>query len=446
MMKQISEYYCHGRAAVAIVGRPNVGKSFNRLAGMRLATVLDKPGVTRDRLYAACSFAGKHFSVIDTGGLDFSTHQDLLQHIKAQIDVALSEAEVIILVLDAKDGLTALDQDIVSYLRRRGKPVVAALNKVDIPRNAEGVSDFCSLGLPHLFPVSAEHGLGIGDLLEKVVGYLPLTAEEACQADQDRIRIAVLGRPNVGKSTFINSVLGEDRVLVGETPGTTRDAIDTQFELGDRKFTLIDTAGIRRKGRINEFLEKLCVIKALKSIERTHVALLLLDAREGPTAQDAHIAGYAHERGRAIIIVANKWDLVGSKVSRKQFERDLRLNFKFLEFAPVIFTSALQRVQVHAVLKMAARVFWQYSRRLPGPELQAILKEATAHHSVPRSGGRTVRLYSLKQVAIHPPTLVLTSNKPQTLHFSYLRYLQNRVRDHFGLFGTPVLILTRRKK
>jgi GTP-binding protein len=437
------------QSVVAIVGRPNVGKStlFNRLVGFRQAIVRDEPGVTRDRIYARCRWGNQSFFLIDTGGLDFFAQDDLGHKVRQQAELALEESQTIILLLDAHDGPTPLDKEIVRQLWKRGKPIVVAINKVDGPKDQLLLADFYSLGLQRLFPISAEHGLGIGELMDELLKLLPPAPEEQTPSEQEGLRVAVVGRPNVGKSTLINCLLGEERILVSQEPGTTRDAIDTLVELNGNKYTLIDTAGIRRKARVKAVLEKYCAIKALKAIERSDVALILMDASQGVTEQDVRIAGYVHQAGKAAIVVMNKWDLVpkdGSTMS--QYTLGVKARLKFMNYAPVVFTSALSGQRVLSILKLVSRVGRQYCRRLPTPGLNKLLQQAVGRHHPPSYKGKPVKLYYITQVSTKPPAFVVFVNYPQGLGSSYRRYLTNQIRQTFGLSGTPLIIMPRQRR
>ncbi len=434
---------------VVIVGRPNVGKStlFNRLAGSRQAIVRNEPGVTRDRMYAACQWGGRQFSLIDTGGLDLFTSEQLGQQVRKQAEVALEESQAIILMLDAREGLTPLDKEIVRQLWKRGKPIVVALNKLDNPKNQQPSADFHGLGLPRMFSISAEHGLGVGDLIEEVVKLLPAAVREESPAmEQHALRIAVVGRPNVGKSTLINCLLGEERILVSDVAGTTRDAIDTMVEFQGNEYVLIDTAGIRKKAKVKAALEKYSVIKALAAIERSEVVLLLMDASQGVSEQDVKIAGYAHKAGKATIVVMNKWDLAPKdSTTIKEYIPLINERLKTMNYAPIIFVSALNGQRVLDILKLAKDVGEQYYRRLATPQLNDLLQAAINRHHPPAYKGKPVRFYYITQVAARPPTFLIFTNYPKGITTAYRRYLMNQIRQAFGLSGTPLVIKFRKR-
>ncbi len=434
---------------IAIVGRPNVGKStlFNRLSGSRQAIVHNEPGVTRDRMYAACQWGGRQFYLIDTGGLDLFTNEDLGQQVRKQAEVALEESNAIILLLDARDGLTPLDKEIVRQLWKRGKPIVVALNKVDNPNNQAQLTEFYALGLPHMFSISAEHGLGIGDLIEEVVNLLPPDVQQEPQTDEQcALRMAVVGRPNVGKSTLINRLLGEERILVSDVAGTTRDAIDSAIEWEGNTYQLIDTAGIRKKARVKAVLEKYSVIKALAAIERSDVALVLMDASQGVTEQDVKIASYAHKAHKASIVIMNKWDLAPKDSSTMHdYIPLINERLKTMNYAPIIFVSALNGQRVLDILKLAKKVGEQYARRLSTPQLNNLLQEAISRHHPPAYKGKLVKFYYITQVSTRPPTFILFTNHPKGLTVAYRRYLMNQMRQTFGLSGTSLVIKTRER-
>ncbi|MDI3327383.1 MAG: ribosome biogenesis GTPase Der [Alicyclobacillaceae bacterium] len=432
---------------VAIVGRPNVGKStlFNRIVGERIAIVEDKPGVTRDRLYAPANWNGRSFRVIDTGGLDWGDADSMARLVRAQAELAVEEASVIVFVVDGTEGLTPTDEEIAEYLRRSGKPVVLAVNKLDHPGRLENRYEFFGIGLGEPMPVSAEHGLGIGDLLDEVVERLPETEPE--ESWEDAIRVAVIGRPNVGKSSLVNRILGEERVLVSEVPGTTRDAIDTPFERDGRSFVLIDTAGMRRRGRIWEKTEKYSVLRALRAIERSDVCLLVIDGSEGIAEQDKRVAGYAVDAGRAVVVVVNKWDLVekDDKTAIRMAER-IRNEFPFMDWAPILFVSAKTGQRVGKILETVVRVSEQHALRIPTATVNQILEDALLRVSPPSEKGRRLRIYYATQVGVQPPTFALFVNDPELMHFSYLRYLENQFRGAFGFEGTPLRFVVRQRQ
>jgi GTPase len=444
-------------AMVAIVGRPNVGKStlFNRLIGQRRAIVGDEPGITRDRIYGEVEWAGSKFSLIDTGGIVPDDDAVIPANIFKQAGVAIEEAQLLIWVVDARKGITQLDEELAQLLRATGKPVLVAANKIDSSSLESESTEFFQFGFENVFPVSAEQGIGVGELLDGVLEFLePQTDTDETDSPKE-LRLAIVGRPNVGKSSLLNRLLGEDRVIVSPVAGTTRDAIDTVLETPERRFRLIDTAGIRRKGKTNEMAEKLSVIMARKSLERADVAIVLIDAVEGVTALDANIAGYAVDAGCSIIIAVNKWDAVAEKETNTavEFERGLRDKMKFLEWAPVITISALSGQRVDRILPLVARADEARNRRIPTSQLNDFFERAIAQPrggSAPapgRSGFSRLKVQYLTQVGIRPPTFVIfTSGGKPGLHFSYERYLLNRLREEFDFFATPLRVIEKHKR
>ena len=432
------------RPIIAIVGRPNVGKStlFNRLVGRRRALVRDVPGVTRDRLYGQVAFERWQATVIDTGGFDPSSDEPLIEGVRRQVLTAVEEADLVLFVVDARAGVTGLDAEIARALRRSERPVVLVANKVDGAGMESAVADLYRLGFGEPAPVSAEHGRGVAEMLEVVRARVP--GDEAPPAPHGVVHLAVIGRPNVGKSSLVNAMVGTERVLVHEAPGTTRDAVDTAFEHGGRPYVLVDTAGIRRKGRVSEPLEKLSVVMALRSLERCQVALLVLDASEGLTAQDSHIGGYAHEAGRAVVLVVNKWDLVPPGMVRKaEVVEQLRERLPFLDYAPVCFTSATEGAGVGELFETIDQVAAEAQRRIPPAEAAAVLKHAVDRR--PASvRGEPLTIQSAVQVGAAPPTFALKVNHPDEVHFSYERYLVRSLRLAFGFAGSPIRLSLRR--
>jgi GTP-binding protein len=444
---------------VAIIGRPNVGKStlFNRICGHRRALVGDEPGMTRDRLYAPAEWMGKPFEVVDTGGM-IPFEKDLIAtEILRQAHVAIEEASQLILVVDARQGIVPLDEELVQLLRRTGKPLALAVNKVDMAQHSPLASEFHRLGVPDMFPLSAEHGLGVDDLLEHVTKGFPASQEgvdnppaepadgaTAAPHGDQLINVGIIGRPNVGKSTLLNSFLEEERSIVSPLPGTTRDAVDAEFERDGRRFRLIDTAGIRRKGKTNLLAEKLSVIQARKHLERSDVALLIIDGPEGLTALDAHIGGYAHESRRSVIIVVNKWDLVKNGVVN-DYVQAIRRRMKFLDYAPILFISALHGQRLGNLLKTIVQVAEARKLRVPTAEMNQFLKELDFERaSTP--AGRPTRIYYLTQGGAAPPVFVAFTNRPGKFHFSFERFLENRIRERFGFLGTPIVIKSRQSR
>jgi ribosome-associated GTPase EngA len=431
------------RPLIAIVGRPNVGKStlFNRLVGRRASLVHDVPGVTRDRLYGTVAFERWQGTVVDTGGFEPGSPDDLVAAMRAQIMQAIEEADLVVFTVDAREGLTPVDEDIARILRRSGRPVVVAANKVDGGAQEAMLGEVHRLGFPRVMPVSAEHGRGVAELIEAIREAAPPPVTET---SAEGPRVAIVGRPNVGKSSLVNAVLGQPRVLVHAAPGTTRDSVDTPLTFRGRPYILIDTAGIRRKGKVSEALEKLSVVMALKSLERCQVAVLLLDASEGVTAQDAHIAGYAHDAGRAMVIVVNKWDLVPPNlVTRADVTGQIHDRLPFLDYAPVCFTSAVKAAGLGDLFDTVDRVAAEAQRRVPPGELLALFRAALERR--PMSwGGAPLRIQSAQQVAVSPPTFALRVNLPDKIHFSYERYLVNSLRHAHPFAGSPVRLLFRK--
>ncbi|CAH8771477.1 ribosome biogenesis GTPase Der [Paenibacillus dendritiformis] len=434
------------KPVVAIVGRPNVGKStiFNRVIGDRLAIVEDKPGVTRDRIYGTGEWNGKPFNVIDTGGIEVYGEDEMLRSIRVQAELAIEEADVIVFMCEAKSGVTQADEEVAEILFRSGKPVVLAINKVDNLQRMDDVYEFYSLGFGDPVPISGSHGTGLGDLLDEVVHRFPETTEE--EYDEDVIRVALIGRPNVGKSSLVNAILGEDRVIVSDIAGTTRDAIDTPFEKDGQRFVLIDTAGMRKRGKVYETTEKYSVMRSMKAIERADVVLVVINGEEGIIEQDKHIAGYAHEAGKAALFVVNKWDVVEKNDrTMHEFETKIRDHFLFMPYAPIVFLSAKTKQRLHKLLPVIEHVAEQHAKRIPTHLLNDVVSDAVAYNPPPTDKGRRLRINYATQVAVKPPTIVIFVNDPELMHFSYERYLENRIRTSFDFEGTPIRLFTRRK-
>ncbi|MBD5834419.1 ribosome biogenesis GTPase Der [Lactobacillus delbrueckii] len=430
---------------VAIVGRPNVGKStlFNRIINERVAIVEDRPGVTRDRNYARASWMGHQFSIIDTGGITWED-STIDEEIRAQAEIAIEEADVIVMLADASQGVTSLDERIAHLLYRADKPVLLAVNKADNPEQRTDIYDFYSLGLGDPIPVSGSHGTGIGDLLDEVVKNFPADAEKT---EEGVISFSVIGRPNVGKSSIVNRLLGEERVIVANEEGTTRDAIDTPFVKYGTKFRVVDTAGIRRRGKVYEKTEKYSVMRAMSAMERSDVAILVLDASTGIREQDKHVAGYAHEAGLGMIIAVNKWDLPKKDSSSgKDFEAVIREEFSYLDYAPIVFVSAKTGKNIDQLPKMVKEVYENKNQRIQSSVLNDLLLEASRLVPAPMVKGKRLRVYYMTQVKTNPPTFVVFCNDPELMHFSYQRFLINQLRENFDFTGTPIKILPRKRK
>ncbi|MBS4176554.1 ribosome biogenesis GTPase Der [Lederbergia citrea] len=434
------------KPTVAIVGRPNVGKStiFNRIVGERVSIVEDTPGVTRDRIYGVGDWLTHEFHLIDTGGIEIGD-APFLEEIRQQAEIAIEEADVIIFIVNSREGVTSADEEVAKILYRSKKPVVLAVNKVDNPEMRAEIYDFYALGFDEPFPISGSHGLGLGDLLDEVVKNFPRIEEE--EIDEDIIKFSLIGRPNVGKSSIVNALLGEDRVIVSDIAGTTRDAVDTPYEFDGQEYVIIDTAGMRKKGKVYESTEKYSVLRALKAIDRSDVVLVVLNGEEGIQEQDKKIAGYAHEAGRAVIIVVNKWDAVEKdEKTMNKFEEQIREHFLFLDYAPIVFVSAKTRKRLTNLLPAIQKVSENHSLRVQSSILNEVIVDAVAMNPTPSDKGRRLKIYYVTQVAIKPPTFVVFVNDPEIMHFSYERFLQNRIRDAFGFEGTPIRIITRQRK
>lgn len=436
------------KPVIAIIGRPNVGKStlFNRLAGRSKAIVIDEPGATRDRNYADSAWNDRPFTLIDTGGFEPASEVEILVQMREQTKLAIEEADIIIFMMDGRDGLTPADQEIARMLRMEKKTVFYAVNKVDGPRHEALVSEFYRLGIEKLYPLSAQHGPGLDDLMNDVELCLP-EAEAVKDGEGERIRIAVIGRPNVGKSSLVNRILGYERTITNPVPGTTRDAIDTPVTRNGKHYLLIDTAGIRRKSRISLTLEKYSIVQAIKAIDRADIALILLDAKEGISEQDVKIAGLALENGTACILVVNKWDLVEKDNSTiGTYVENIRYNSKFLEFAPIIFVSALSGQRVTKIFELIDRVYAQYTRRIETGELNHKIREIIEANPPPSRRSQPHIFNYITQVSIKPPSFALFVRDPSDIHFSYERYLVNRIRETFGFPEVPIRLFFRKKK
>jgi GTP-binding protein len=455
---------------VALVGRPNVGKStlFNRLIGERRAIVQDEPGTTRDRLYGETEWGGSTFLVVDTGGLDIAatdkaphakrgdqpaalitalsaSSRDFVHEIRAQAEVAIEEADVVVFLVDARDGITAADQDVADVLRRSGRPVILAVNKADNTARRQAALEFYELGLGETYPISALHGTGTGDLLDAVVAEIPPVGETA---DDQGIHIAIVGRPNVGKSSLLNALLQEERAIVSPIPGTTRDALDTPLVWEGRDVVLIDTAGIRRRGRVESGVEQYSVLRAISAIERSEVALLVLDATTGITAQDSHVAGFVLDAYKSVALIVNKWDAIEDKQNDTVdiFARAVRDQLRFLDYVPVLTVSALTHQRVSKVLPLALMIAEQRKLRIPTGELNRLLRDAIQAHPAPNRQGRQLKFFYATQAEIEPPTFVLFVNDRELVHFSYARYLENQIRVAYPFTGTPLRLEFRSRK
>ena len=430
---------------VAVVGRPNVGKStfFNKVVGRRVSIVEDTPGVTRDRIYAEAEWLGVHFALIDTGGIEPDSKDIILSQMREQAEMAMDTSDVILFMVDGKEGLTSADREVGEMLMKTGKKVVLAVNKMDKPELPVDFYDFYELGLGEPIPISSANMLNLGDLLDEIIASFP---EGAGTEEDDSIKIAMIGKPNVGKSSLINRLLGENRVIVSPIAGTTRDSIDTPFVHDGEKYTLIDTAGIRRKSKVNEDIEKFSVIRAVAAIERCDVCMLMIDATEGVTEQDKKIAGIAHEAGKGIIVVVNKWDLVEKETNTmRDFKADIARELGFMSYAPSIFISALTGQRVSQVIDMAKYVAENRAMRVPTGKLNTIITDATMMKQPPSDKGKILKIYYVTQVGVKPPLFSFKINSRPLMHFSYSRYLENQIREAFGFEGTSLKFVFREK-
>ncbi len=432
---------------VAIVGRPNVGKStfFNKIAGKRISIVEDTPGVTRDRIYSDVEWLSHRFTLIDTGGIEFSTNDVILEQMRIQSQIAIDTADVILFMVDVKEGITSTDYEVAEILRKTRKPVLLVCNKVDSKKMEDHVYEFYNLGLGKPIAISSAQQLGLGDLLDEVVDKFP--SDKGEDKDNDITRVAILGKPNVGKSSILNRILGEERVIVSDIPGTTRDAIDTPFKVGDREYILIDTAGIRRKSRIEQAIEKYSVIRALTAVSRSDISLLVIDACEGPTEQDTKIAGHIHEEGKGCIVVVNKWDLIEKEtMTSEEHKKSIRNKLAFIDYAPIVFVSAKTGQRVGKILDLVDEISVQAALRVSTGVLNDVIGEATLMNQPPSDKGRRLKIFYGTQFAVKPPTFAIFVNDKELMHFSYLRYIENQLRDAFGFEGTPIRIIVRERE
>ncbi len=433
------------KPVVAVVGRPNVGKStfFNKVIGRRIAIVEDTPGVTRDRIYAETEWNGIEFAIIDTGGIEPDSEDIILSQMRQQAEIAMDTADVILFLVDGRDGLTSADREVANMLRRRGREVILVVNKIDSHKLPDDFYDFYELGLGEPIPISAANMLNFGDLLDEIVDAFP---KEQYEEEEDVIKIAVIGKPNVGKSSLINELVGENRVIVSPIAGTTRDSIDTPFEKDGDRYMLIDTAGIRRKSKVTEDIERYSVIRAVAAIERSDVALLMIDAAEGITEQDKKIAGVAHEAGKGIIVVVNKWDLIAKETNTmRDFKRKIEAEFPFMTYAPSVFISVKDHQRIDNVINMAKYVAETRAMRVPTGQLNALLQDAMMMKQPPSDKGKRLRIYYVTQVGIKPPLFSFKINSRPLMHFSYARYLENKIREGFGFEGTSIKFVFREK-
>ena len=434
------------RAIVCIVGRPNVGKStlFNRLVGRRIAITEDTPGVTRDRIYAEGEWLGKHYTLIDTGGLEPNKDDIIMSNIKKQAQIAIDTADVILFVVDGIEGLTSVDKEVAEILRKSGKEVILVCNKMDTSKLLDNAYEFYEIGMGEPMIVSAEQALGIGDLLDRVVAYFP--EEKNTENDDEIVRVAFIGKPNAGKSSLINYILGEERLIVTDIPGTTRDSIDSYFTYNDNKYVFVDTAGLRRKRSIYENIERYSVVRTLTAIDRADICVLVVDGTEGITEQDSKVVGYAHDNGKGIIIAVNKWDIVDKDdKTYLEFEKEIREKLGFINYAPIIFVSALTGRRINKLLDLLNVVNNNYNLRISTGILNDIINQAVLMNQPPSDKGRPGRIYYGTQISVRPPRFVLFVNDKDLMHFTYIRYIENQIRNHFGFSGVPIQFELREK-
>jgi GTP-binding protein len=435
------------KSIVAIIGRPNVGKStlFNKLAGKRISIVEDHPGVTRDRIYTEVQWQDRTFTLIDTGGIEPYSEDLMLKQMKQQAEIAIETAEVIVFLVDGQEGITPSDQEVANLLRRTRKKIILAVNKIDAPKYRDNIYEFYNLGLGEPIGISSGQALGLGDLLDLIIKNLSPEKEEIY--DEYTIKVAVVGKPNVGKSSLINRILGEQRVIVTDVPGTTRDAIDTPFTIGENKYVFIDTAGMRKRGKVFESIERYSVIRSLTAIERADVCLMLIDGKEGVSEQDSKIAGYIHDQGKAAVIIVNKWDIVEKDDKTiDRYKSEIRNKLSFMDYSPILFISALTGQRVNKVLELVNYVSNNHAMRISTGMLNDVINEAVLMNQPALSGGRRFKIYYATQVSIKPPTFALFVNEPSLMHFSYQRYLENQIRKAFSFEGTPLRFVLRKRE
>lgn len=435
------------KSIVAIIGRPNVGKStlFNKLAGKRISIVEDHPGVTRDRIYTEVQWQDRTFTLIDTGGIEPYSEDLMLKQMKQQAEIAIETAEVIVFLVDGQEGITPSDQEVANLLRRTRKKIILAVNKIDAPKYKDNIYEFYNLGLGEPIGISSGQALGLGDLLDLIIKNLSPEKEEIY--DEYTIKVAVVGKPNVGKSSLINRILGEQRVIVTDVPGTTRDAIDTPFTIGENKYVFIDTAGMRKRGKVFESIERYSVIRSLTAIERADVCLMLIDGKEGVCEQDSKIAGYIHDQGKAAVIIVNKWDIVEKDDKTiDRYKSEIRNKLSFMDYSPILFISALTGQRVNKVLELVNYVSNNHAMRISTGMLNDVINEAVLMNQPALSGGRRFKIYYATQVSIKPPTFALFVNEPSLMHFSYQRYLENQIRKAFSFEGTPLRFVLRKRE
>ncbi|MEE8413913.1 MAG: ribosome biogenesis GTPase Der [Dehalococcoidales bacterium] len=425
---------------VAIIGRQNAGKStlLNRLAGKRIAITADLPGTTRDRILATVSWQETEFTIVDTGGLETKPQSTIAQGVKEQVEIAITDADVIIFLADVKDGVTPLDLEIADMLRQTSKPILLVANKADNEKLEAQAVEFYELGIGEPLAISAYHGRGTTELLDRIIIQLPVTPPAT--SESEAMKVAIVGRPNVGKSMLLNALLGEERSLVDDTPGTTRDAVDTLFDFQGQHVLIIDTAGIRRRGRFGAGVERYSVIRALRAIERSDIALLVIDASEPFTAQDVHIGGYIHQMAKGIVLIVNKWDLVTEK-NKPEWDSYIKSQFKFMPYAPTVYTSAKFGQGIGGIMPAVCRVYHERLKRLPTAEVNTVIQKALAAHNLPRIGGKRLKILYTTQAEVNPPTFVFFVNDTKLIHFSYQRYLENKLRQAFGFDGTPLRLV-----